>query len=98
MKDKYKSPFQSINPAYRRIPVVKQDIDNFSDHLSSFLKAINETESEEYNKNVFAKFLYNSFYNGKNNVNTKGRIDLAIYETEMPLVVFEFKNIFFNKS
>lgn len=91
MKDKYRSPFQSINPAYRRIPVVKQDIDIFAEHLSSFLKAMNETESEEYNKNVFTKFLYDSFYNSKNNVNTKGRIDLAIYENETPLVVFEFK-------
>src|ERR1039457_6119432 len=91
MKNNILTPSKSIHPAYRRIPVVKQEVDVFATHLSDFLKAINKNESEEYNKNVFIKFLNDSFYHDKNNINTKGRIDLAIYESETPIVVFEFK-------
>ena len=91
MKTNVSTPFKSLNPAYFRLPVVKQDVDDFEKHLNEFKSSIKPAESEEYNKNVFTQFLYNSFYNGKNKVNTKGRIDLAIYEDETPIVIFEFK-------
>jgi adenine-specific DNA-methyltransferase len=91
MSSKIKSPFQFLNPAYRKMPVVKQDVDLFKEHFSIFLKTVDEKESEEHSKNKLIKFLYDSFYNGKNEINTKGRIDLAIYEDSEPIVIIENK-------
>ena len=42
-------------------------------------------------KNLVTKFLYDTYYHGKNQINTKGRIDLAIYEDKKPVVIIEAK-------
>ena len=43
------------------------------------LDHINETESEEFHKNLVSDFLKNTWYRDKYFINTKGREDLAIY-------------------
>jgi adenine-specific DNA-methyltransferase len=48
-------------------------------------------ESEEHVKNNVTNFLYETYYQGKNQINTKGRIDLAIYEDKKPVVIIEAK-------
>jgi len=77
--------------AYLREKVTRPQIDHFKKTLSEFLKGINEKESEEYVKNLVTKFLYDTYYHGKNQINTKGRIDLAIYEDSKPVVIIEAK-------
>jgi adenine-specific DNA-methyltransferase len=85
------SLYDSLDPVYRKSPLVTEDIDFFLTHLKSLLYSLNEAESEENNKNTFIKFLYDTFYNNKHNINTKGRIDLALYDNGEPVVIFEFK-------
>jgi hypothetical protein len=85
------SPNQSLNKAYRKEKVARKDIELFKSKLREFLESINEKESEEHVKNNVTKFLYETYYQGKNQINTKGRIDLAIYEDKKPVVIIEAK-------
>lgn len=85
------SPKQSLNKAYLKEKVTRANIELFKKNLLEFLDGINEQESEEHVKNVVTKFLYDTYYNGKNKINTKGRIDLAIYEDDKPVVIIEAK-------
>lgn len=82
---------QSLNKAYLKEKVNRSSIELFKRNLVEFLNGINEKESEEYVKNLVTKFLYDTYYNGKNKINTKGRIDLAIYEDKKPVVILEAK-------
>ncbi len=91
MNNQIINPLKAISKSYLRMPVVKTDINDFVAHLSVFIDTINEKESEEYAKNQLTKFLNDSFYSSKNKINTKGRIDLAIYDEENPIVIFECK-------
>lgn len=85
------APNQSINKAYRKEKVGRADIELFKKNLKEFLASINERESEEHVKNNVTNFLYQTYYQGKNQINTKGRIDLAIYEDKKPVVIIEAK-------
>lgn len=85
------TPNQSINKAYRKEKVGRLEIELFKKNLKEFLVSINEKESEEHVKNNVTNFLYQTYYQGKNQINTKGRIDLAIYEEKKPVVIFEAK-------
>lgn len=82
---------QSLNKAYLKEKVTRSSIELFKSNLVEFLNGINEKESEEYAKNLVTKFLYDTYYSGKNKINTKGRIDLAIYEDKKPVVILEAK-------
>jgi adenine-specific DNA-methyltransferase len=82
---------QALNKAYLKEKVTRANIELFKKNLVEFLNGINEKESEEYVKNLVTKFLYDTYYNGKNQINTKGRIDLAIYEDKKPVVILEAK-------
>jgi hypothetical protein len=44
------------------------------------LGSINETESEEFHKNLLADFLKHSYYSPQHFINTKGRNDLVILD------------------
>jgi adenine-specific DNA-methyltransferase len=85
------TPKQSLNKAYLKEKVTRSNIELFKNNLIQFIDGINEKESEEYVKNLVTKFLYDTYYNGKNQINTKGRIDLAIYEDKKPVVIIEAK-------
>ena len=85
------TPKQSLNKAYLKEKVTRTNIELFKNNLIQFIDGIDEKESEEYVKNLVTKFLYDTYYNGKNQINTKGRIDLAIYEDKKPVVIIEAK-------
>jgi adenine-specific DNA-methyltransferase len=85
------TPKQSLNKAYLKEKVTRSDIELFKASLIQFIDGIDEKESEEYVKNLVTKFLYDTYYHGKNQINTKGRIDLAIYEDKKPVVIIEAK-------
>jgi len=75
-----KRPKQSLNKAYlKNAQVVRDSFDNFKTRLRALLTAIDETESEENVKNHLAEFLKKTFYENKNEINTKGRTDLVIH-------------------
>jgi adenine-specific DNA-methyltransferase len=84
------TPKQSLNKAYLKEKVTRSNIELFKSHLIQFIDGIDD-ESEEHVKNLVTKFLNDTYYNGKNEINTKGRIDLAIYEDKKPVVIIEAK-------
>ncbi|ALU26046.1 DUF7149 domain-containing protein [Myroides odoratimimus] len=73
---------KALNPAYRKFKPVYNDIDKFKVALLNCLEAIEisdkQNESEEHIKEPIKLFLKSTFYQD-NLINTKGRIDLAIY-------------------
>lgn len=85
------TPKKSLNKAYLKEKITRSEIELFKKNLIEFIDGIDEKESEEFVKNVVTKFLYNTYYSGKNQINTKGRIDLAIYEDSRPVVIIEAK-------
>jgi len=85
------TPKQALNKAYLKEKVTRAGIEVFKKNLVDFIHAIDEKESEEHVKNLVTKFLYDTYYHGKNQINTKGRIDLAIYEDKKPVVIIEAK-------
>lgn len=86
------TPAQSLNKAYRKEKVGRAEIELFKKNLREFISSIDPKESEEHVKNNVTRFLYDTYYNGKNQINTKGRIDLAIYEDKKPVVIIEAKH------
>ena len=60
---------------------------NFKKALQKHKESIKEEESEEYNKTLLTNFLSSFDYY----LNTKDRIDLAIYEEDKPTVIIEAK-------
>ena len=76
------TPRKSLNKAYLKIKPVRLEIDIFKKFLMNLLDSINHSESEEFNKNVVADFLKNSFYSPNYFINTKGRNDLVIHNNK----------------
>lgn len=73
---------KALNSEYRRHKPKRSEVNNFRAELKNCLVSIKSAEevneSEEFIKTLIATFLKNTFY-VDNLVNTKGRIDLAIY-------------------
>lgn len=73
------SPRKSLNKAFLKVKPSRSEIDRFKKNLMSLLDGLDETESEEHNKNDLGDFLKNSFYSPNFYINTKGRNDLVIH-------------------
>ncbi len=75
----------ALNKVYLRQKPKTKDFEEFSKQLenlkSSIEKGISLNESEENFKNLINDFLKESFYKSTNLINTKKRIDSAIYKT-----------------
>ncbi|WP_312296510.1 Eco57I restriction-modification methylase domain-containing protein [Chryseobacterium sp.] len=82
MKINKLEPQKALNPAYKKFKPLRGDIDDFSTKLQDCINAINlvdnRNESEEHLKSPISRFLSSTFYS-ENEINTKERIDLAIY-------------------
>ena len=76
---------KTLNPAYRKFKPLRNDIEKFKEELLKCIEAIDisdkKNESEEHLKEPIKRFFQNTFYQ-KNLINTKDRIDLAIYLDE----------------
>jgi hypothetical protein len=75
--------------------ISENDKNNISNRLISFNKEIRKqtqkNESEEHLKNTLSDYL-KSIYDNELQINTLNKIDLAISQSETPLVLFETKN------
>ena len=73
---------KALNPAYRKHKPLRKDVTNFVSQLQNCMSAVklsdDNGESEEHIKSHFTAFFKSTFYKD-NYINTKGRIDLAIY-------------------
>ncbi len=91
---KIKIPANSINKAFQKDKVNRTNFENFKNQLQIIVNKIDDNESEEHLKNFLIQFFKNTFYQN-NEINTKGRTDLAIYngiDNKTPVgVIFETK-------
>jgi hypothetical protein len=88
---------KSLNKAYLKQDVAKNDIERFKNALLTFLKSIKPDDKEEYQKNTITEFLRNAFYKDTNKINIKDNIYIAIFNSisndAKVVVLFEIKSI-----
>ncbi|MBK7220413.1 MAG: class I SAM-dependent DNA methyltransferase [Saprospiraceae bacterium] len=73
------TPKKSLNAAFLKTRPLRSEIDTFKANLINLLDKIDELEREENQKTHVRDFLLNTYYKGKNEINTKGTIDLVIH-------------------
>jgi adenine-specific DNA-methyltransferase len=87
---------ESFSTVFLNQTVEEKEIQKFIEAFNELYEAVNAKESEENQKNIITFFLKKAFYDPNYAVNTKGRIDLAIFTgksaKENPVgVIFEAK-------
>ena len=73
------NPKSSLNKAFLKVKPNRLEIEKFKANLTSLLDTTNDTESEEFHKNLVSDFLKKSYYDPNYFINTKGRNDLVIH-------------------
>ena len=71
MKLQFKTPKKSINKAYLKVKPNRQQIELFKKNLIHLFDQIDESETEEYHKNIFSEFLKSTYYKPNHYINTK---------------------------
>lgn len=75
------NPRKALNKAFLKVKANRTEIELFKVNLIKLLDGIDESESEEFHKNIIADFLKNTYYGANHYINTKGRNDLVIHNT-----------------
>lgn len=92
-------PRESLNKAFLKVKPNRTEIENFKKNLQSLIDKINESESEEFHKNLIGDFFKNTYYSTHHSanhfINTKDRNDLVIHNGKDAKstvgVILEFK-------
>ncbi len=74
-------PRKALNKAFLKVKPNRTEIGNFKTNLSQLLDRINDSESEEFHKNLVSAFLKDTYYKQNHFINTKARNDLVIHNT-----------------
>ena len=74
-------PRQVLNKAFLKVKTSRSNIETFKKNLIQLIDNIKESESEEFHKNLVSDFLKNTWYGTTHFINTKGRNDLVIHNT-----------------
>lgn len=72
-------PKASLNKAFLKVKPNRSDIEKFKTNLIQLLDHIDDSESEEFHKNLVADFLKKTYYDPNHFINTKGRNDQVIH-------------------
>jgi len=72
-------PRKALNKAFLKVKPNRTEIEGFKKNLIQLLDSINDTESEEFHKNLVIDFLKRTYYDPNHFINTKGRNDLVIH-------------------
>lgn len=75
---------KALNKSFLKVKPHRSDIELFKGNLIDLLNQINESESEEYHKNILSTFLNKTYYASRHYINTKGRNDLVIHHDDNP--------------
>ena len=73
------NPRKALNKAFLKVKTNRTEIEKFKTYLSQLLDRTNDTESEEFHKNLVIDFLKKTYYDPNHFINTKGRNDLVIH-------------------
>jgi very-short-patch-repair endonuclease len=79
MTPKELKPRQALNKAFLKVKPNRAEIEVFKRNLIALLDSTNDTESEEFHKNLVSDFLKDTYYKQNHFINTKGRNDLVIH-------------------
>jgi hypothetical protein len=89
------TPAKSLNPAYFKQSIKREEIDLFKAELQKAFKQIDERQGEEYHKNIISHLLKEVYLKDKYLVNVNNREDLTIRNgeniTDTVGVILEFK-------
>jgi adenine-specific DNA-methyltransferase len=77
-------PRKALNKAFLKVKPNRSDIEGFKANLITLLDRTNDTESEEFHKNLVAAFLNDTYYKPNHFINTKGRNDQVIHNGPNP--------------
>lgn len=72
-------PRKALNKAFLKVKPNRTEIEAFKANLIQLLDRTNDTESEEFHKNLVIDFLKKTYYDPNHFINTKGRNDLVIH-------------------
>ncbi|RRO25535.1 DUF7149 domain-containing protein [Flavobacteriaceae bacterium 14752] len=75
-------PRKALNKAFLKVKPNRTEIEGFKTNLIQLLDRTNDTESEEFHKNLVIDFLKKTYYDPNHFINTKGRNDLVIHNGE----------------
>lgn len=73
------APKRALNKAFLKVKPNRTEIENFKTNLIQLLDRTNDTETEDFHKNLIIDFLKKSYYDPNHFINTKGRNDLVIH-------------------
>ena len=79
MELKELKPRKALNKAFLKEKPNRTEIEGFKTNLIQLLDRTNDTESEEFHKNLVIDFLKKTYYDPNHFINTKGRNDLVIH-------------------
>jgi len=79
MKINSLKPKKALNKAFLKVKPNRTEIERFKTNLIQLLDRTNDTESEEFHKNLVSDFLKKTYYDPNHFINTKGRNDLVIH-------------------
>ena len=79
MEIKELKPRKALNKAFLKVKPNRTEIEVFKTNLIALLDRTNDTESEEFHKNLVSDFLKDTYYKQSHFINTKGRNDLVIH-------------------
>ena len=72
-------PRKALNKAFLKVKPNRSQIEQFKQNLIQLVNRTNDTESEEFHKNLVTDFLKKTYYDPNHFINTKGRTDLVIH-------------------
>lgn len=78
------NPRKALNKAFLKVKPNRTEIEGFKANLIKLLDSTNDTESEEFHKNLVIDFLKKTYYDPNHFINTKGRNDLVIHNGDKP--------------
>ena len=84
MNIKELKPGKALNKAFLKVKPNRTEIECFKTNLIHLLDTTNEIESEEFHKNLVSDFLKKTYYDPAYFINTKGRNDLVIHNSNKP--------------
>lgn len=73
------TPKRALNKAFLKQRPLRSQINLFKQELIAVLDHTDQSESEEFHKNLVSTFLKNAIYHDENFINTKGTQDLVIH-------------------
>jgi adenine-specific DNA-methyltransferase len=77
-------PREALNKSFLKVKPKRIDIESFKTNLIELIDSTNDTEFEEFHKNLVINFLKKTYYDPNYFINTKGRNDLVIHNGNNP--------------